>query len=55
MFNWINISVEWVPREENALAGELSELLNPDDWMLAPKFFDIGDVRDGGFYVWRNV
>ena len=36
----ITISVEWVPREENAFADELSKLLIPDDWMLAPRFFE---------------
>jgi len=35
------LSVEWVPREENAFADELSKLLIPDDCMLAVKFVDI--------------
>jgi hypothetical protein len=30
----ITIKLEWVPREENALADELSELLIPSDWMV---------------------
>jgi hypothetical protein len=39
--------VEWVPREENAFADELSELLIPDDWKLALKFFHLLEARWG--------
>ena len=49
-FGWVNgitLSVEWVPREENAFADELSKLLIPDDWMLAPKFFNLLEARWG--------
>jgi len=35
----IKLSVEWVPREENTLADELSKLLIPDDSMLSRAFF----------------
>ncbi len=35
----ITIKVEWVPREENALAGELSKLLIPSDWMMGRAIF----------------
>jgi hypothetical protein len=35
----IVILVEWVPREENSLAVELSMLITPDDWMLRRKLF----------------
>ena len=52
MVNGITLSVEWVPREENASADELSRLLIPDDWMFAPQFFDNGDIRNGDFNVW---
>ncbi len=31
LVNGITLSVEWVPREENAFADELSKLLIPDD------------------------
>jgi hypothetical protein len=37
----INLSVDWVPREENTFADKLSKLLIPDDWILTPKFFEI--------------
>jgi hypothetical protein len=43
----INLSVEWVPREENAFADELSKLLIPDDWLLAPKLFNLLEARVG--------
>ncbi len=35
----ITLSMEWVPREENTLADELSKLLNPDDFSLNRKYF----------------
>jgi hypothetical protein len=35
----VTLSVEWVPREQNTLADELSKLIIPDDWMLARSFF----------------
>ena len=47
----ITLSVEWVPREENAFADELSKLLIPDDWMLAPKFFTWLDSKWGPHLV----
>ena len=37
----ITLSVEWVRREENAFADELSKLLMPDGWKLALKFFNL--------------
>ena len=30
----ITIMIEWVPREENSLADELSKLIIPDNWVL---------------------
>ena len=45
LVNGITLSVEWVPREENAFADELSKLLIPDDWKLAPKFFSLLEAR----------
>jgi len=41
LVNGITLSVEWVPREENAFVDELWKLLIPDDWKLAPKFFNL--------------
>ncbi len=35
----ITIKMEWVPREENALADELSKLLIPSDWMVGRATF----------------
>ena len=45
LVNEITLSVEWVPREENAFAYKLSKLLIPDDWKLAPKFFNLLEAR----------
>ena len=47
MVNGITLSLEWVPKEENAFADELSKLLIPDDWKLAPKFFNLLEARWG--------
>ncbi len=44
---WIALSVEWVPREENSFANEVSKLLIPDDWKLAPKFFNMLEAKWG--------
>jgi len=35
----ITIMIEWVPREENSLADELSKLIIPDDWMIQRALF----------------
>ena len=43
----IEVAVEWVPREENEEADEISKLLIPDDWMLNPRYFEWLDARWG--------
>jgi hypothetical protein len=45
--NGMTLSAEWVPREENAFPDELSKLLIPDAWRLAPKFFNLLEARWG--------
>jgi hypothetical protein len=30
----VTLSVEWIPRELNSLADEISKFLIPSDWML---------------------
>ena len=35
----ITLAVEWVPREENTLADDISKLLIPDDCILSRKYF----------------
>ena len=35
----ITLGVEWVPREQDTLADELSKLLIPSDWMLNRRVF----------------
>ena len=39
--------MEWVPREENTLADELSKLVIPDDYMLDRPFFSRLEERRG--------
>jgi hypothetical protein len=43
----ITLNVEWVPREENTLADELSKLLIPDDSMLSLALFRKSEERFG--------
>ncbi len=43
----ITLSVEWVPKEENTLADELSKLFIPDDSMLSRAFFRKLEERFG--------
>jgi hypothetical protein len=45
------ITVEWVPREENALADELSKFVIPEDWMLGRSFFRHLEQRSGPHLV----
>jgi hypothetical protein len=47
----ITLNVEWVPREENALADELSKLIIPDDAMLCREFFRLLELRWGAHSV----
>jgi hypothetical protein len=47
----ITLNVEWVPREENALADELSKLIIPDDAMLCRDFFRLLERRWGAHSV----
>jgi hypothetical protein len=37
----ITTSVEWVPREENAFADDISRMLIPEDYMLSRDFFGL--------------
>jgi len=39
--------VEWVPREENAFADDISKMLILEDSMLSRGFFHLMDVRWG--------
>jgi len=47
----ISLKIEWVPREENALADELSKLLIPDDWGLSRAAFGQLEERWGSHTV----
>ncbi len=53
----ITISVEWVPREENTFADEISKMLIPEDWMLSRSWFQffglqMGSPHDGPLLVY---
>jgi hypothetical protein len=41
----IAIFVEWVPREKNAFADDISKMLIPEDSMLSRRFFGLLDGR----------
>ncbi len=43
----ITIAVEWVPREENSFADEISKMLIPEDWMLSRSWFQSLDYKWG--------
>jgi len=43
----ITINVEWVPKEENAFANDISKMLIPEDSMLSREFFLLLDGRWG--------
>ena len=43
----ITTSVEWVPREENAFADDISKMLIPEDWMLSRRFFNLLEEQWG--------
>ena len=47
----ITPSVEWVPREENAFADDISKMLIPEDWILSWIYFRMLDARWGPHYV----
>ncbi len=47
----ITLNVEWVPREENALADELSKLIISDSAMLSRTFFQRLEQRWGNHTV----
>ena len=39
--------VEWVPREENSFADDISKMLIPEDYMLSRGFFGLLDPKWG--------
>jgi len=43
----ITISVEWVPREANMFADEISKMLIPDDWSICTSYFNWLDDKWG--------
>ena len=52
--NSINLTLQWVPREENKKADEISrlpEILDTDDWGITCEFFTVLNKRWGPFTV----
>ncbi len=47
----ITLSVEWVPRELNSLADELSKFIISSDWMLSRRVFRQVEERWGSHSV----
>ncbi len=43
----LKIVIEWVPREENGVADEISKWLIPDDSSIFRQYFDMIDHRWG--------
>jgi hypothetical protein len=46
----IGLTIEWVPREENAIADEISKWLIPDDSSISQGYFAMIDNRWGPHY-----
>lgn len=51
--NAIVLEPQWVPREDNVIADELSRIIDLDDWQLNPVVFSIVDDRWGPHSVDR--
>ena len=52
--NAIDLTLQWVPREENKKADEISrlpEILDTDDWGISSEFFTVLNKRWGPFTV----
>ena len=49
----ITIEPEWVPRDQNTLADELSRIIDFDDWSIEPTVFHCLDSPWGPFTVDR--
>jgi hypothetical protein len=47
----IALTVEWVPREENTLADELSKMLIPDDFAIGRAHFELLERRFGAHSI----
>ena len=46
-YNRIVLEPQWVPREENTIADELSRIIDYDDWQLNPGVFSLIDSHWG--------
>ena len=53
MTNCICFQAQWIPCSENQVADYLSRIVDPDDWMLNPKLFQLISSRWGPFHVDR--
>jgi hypothetical protein len=52
LFSGISLDVEWVPRNQNKLADEMSrqaDIYDTDDWGISKEFFSIINTRFGPF------
>ena len=47
----IQLSVDWVPRENNVVADSLSKLVDTDDWAIAKNIFAFLSQRYGPFSI----
>jgi hypothetical protein len=45
----IQISVDWIPRDQNAVADTLSKLIDSDDWAIANNVFQLINNKYGPF------
>jgi hypothetical protein len=47
----IQLSVDWVPRENNEMADELSKVVDNNDWQVTVRIFDYYNQRYGPFTI----
>ena len=45
--NYIRLEPEWIPREENQMAGYISRIMDHDNWSLDPVVFKVLSDRWG--------
>ena len=51
--NNVNLNINWIPREENIIADEISKFIDYDDWRTTHEFFQYLEQKWGPFTIDR--
>ncbi len=51
--NYIDFSIQWIPRETNIVADKISKFVDVDDWQLSDEFFSFLNRKWGPFTIDR--